>query len=110
MYILSNNIEQIKAQLEPTEYRDIDFDSIELLSAEKELKGDFKQFTNKLTFAKAKYPRGSYFLSATGMLKSPSLVMGKLRYSENYNGSIVCESEGMIYDNDINSFAKAYVL
>lgn len=107
MYILSNNIEQIKAQLEPTEYRDIDFDSIELLT-EKNLKGDFKQFTNKLTFAKAKYPRDSYFLSATGMLKSPSLVMGKLRYSENYNGSIVCESEGLIYDNDINSFAKAY--
>jgi len=109
MYILSNNIEQIKAQLEPSEYRDIDFDSIEVFG-EKELKGDFKQFTNKLTFAKAKYPRGSYFLSATGMLRSPSLVIGQMRYSENYNGSIVCESEGMIYDNDINSFAKAYVL
>jgi len=109
MYILSNNIEQIKAQLETSEYRDIDFDSIEVFG-EKSLKGDFKQFTNKLTFAKAKYPRGSYFLSATGMLRSPSLVIGQMRYSENYNGSIVCESEGMIYDNDINSFAKAYIL
>ena len=60
---------------------------------------------NRLKQAKATYKKGTYFLSATGRLKSPSIVVGEIRYAENYN-AIVCDGFGLLYDGDTDTWAK----
>ncbi len=60
---------------------------------------------NKLKEAKLKFKKGTYFLSATGKLRSPSLVIGEIRYAENYD-AIVCDGFGLLYDGDTDTWAK----
>ncbi len=47
--------------------------------------------------AKRKFPKGSYFLSATGNLKSPLKVI-ELRVSEIYPDCIVNSEGGVVYE------------
>jgi hypothetical protein len=48
--------------------------------------------------AEERYPYGTYFLSASGKLKSP-LKVTKLKIAENYKNTIVETEGGIIYTN-----------
>ena len=49
--------------------------------------------------AKLKFPKGSLFYSATGLIKTPIRVTS-LRVSENYKNTIVNAEYGVIYTNN----------
>lgn len=51
------------------------------------------------------YPKNSFFISATGMVKVP-LMVTHLRYSEVRHGDIVEENGGVIYCAETNKWAE----
>lgn len=60
---------------------------------------------NLLKQAKEKFPKGSLFYSASGLINSPIRVTS-LRESENYKGVIVNSEGGVIYDGESKVWAK----
>lgn len=58
-----------------------------------------------LTQARKLYPKGSFFLSASGVLKSPMKVHA-LKMAENYKNTVVDELGGVIYDGIDKVWAK----
>lgn len=60
-----------------------------------------------LKLARQKFPKGSYFLSASGRVKSP-LKVTALRLSE-ITGDIVEIEGGVVFDKELNTWAEKYV-
>ena len=53
---------------------------------------------------KNKFKLGDKFLSASGLLKSELTVVGRIRYGENGQGHVYCDS-GLLYDNESGELA-----
>lgn len=64
---------------------------------------------NRLKEAKEKYKEGTYFYSATEILKEPQKVSGTIRWSTIPNrNAIICDAMGILYDGDTDTWAKNY--
>lgn len=59
----------------------------------------------KVKIARQKYKKGMYILSASGILKVPQLVHGKIRMSENYK-TIISDGFGVLYDEETDTWAE----
>lgn len=59
-----------------------------------------------LKFARENYKEGTVFLSTTNKLKSNCIVLGKIKWSENYPNCLVSECFGIIYDGDTKNWAE----